>query len=100
MVRCILAAMAHARQRKRSGNEDGTQSAAPWSASPRFGLLHLAFADHTAFVGDLSPEVDDALLESTFKTYYPSVRHAKVRRLPSSFFLREQAAVRTALHWG
>ncbi|KAJ9517615.1 hypothetical protein QJQ45_025060 [Haematococcus lacustris] len=28
--------------------------------------------DYSVFVGDLGPEVDDALLETTFMTYYPS----------------------------
>ncbi|KAJ9517600.1 hypothetical protein QJQ45_025061 [Haematococcus lacustris] len=34
--------------------------------------------DYSVFVGDLGPEVDDALLETTFRTYYPSTRTAKV----------------------
>jgi hypothetical protein len=30
------------------------------------------------FVGDLSPDVDDATLDTTFRTYYPSTKNAKV----------------------
>ncbi|KAJ9517409.1 hypothetical protein QJQ45_016784 [Haematococcus lacustris] len=59
-----------------------------WAACCHFDNSELATATHismndgngdfSVFVGDLGPEVDDALLETTFRTYYPSTRTAKV----------------------
>lgn len=43
-----------------------------------------ASTDFSLFVGDLAPDVDDALLEHTFRTYYPSTRIAKVMLDPST----------------
>lgn len=40
--------------------------------------------DFSVFVGDLAFEVDDATLEHTFRTYYPSTRHAKVMLDPTT----------------
>uniref|UniRef100_A0A7S0WJK0 RRM domain-containing protein n=1 Tax=Chlamydomonas leiostraca TaxID=1034604 RepID=A0A7S0WJK0_9CHLO len=34
--------------------------------------------DFSVFVGDLAADVDDAVLENTFRTYYPSTKGAKV----------------------
>ena len=33
----------------------------------------------SVFVGDISPDVNDFLLQETFRQYYPTVRSAKVR---------------------
>lgn len=35
-------------------------------------------SDHSIFVGDLAPDVTDALLQETFASKYPSVKGAKV----------------------
>ena len=37
-------------------------------------------AAFSCFVGDLAPEVNDFLLQESFRQFYPSVRSAKVRR--------------------
>ncbi len=36
-------------------------------------------ADHTVFVGDLAPEVNDFTLQEHFRQYFSSVRSAKAR---------------------
>ena len=36
-------------------------------------------ADHSVFVGDLAPEVNDYTLQEHFRQYFSSVRSAKVR---------------------
>lgn len=42
------------------------------------GLVKPNTDDFSVFVGDLSPDVTDYVLQETFKQYYPSVRSAKV----------------------
>ena len=47
-------------------------------------------ADHSVFVGDLAPEVNDYTLQEHFRQYFSSVRSAKVCpwRLPTGTAVR------------
>lgn len=48
------------------------------------GFADATAADFSVFVGDLAPDVTDYVLQETFRTYYPSVRSAKVIDLRST----------------
>ncbi|KAK2076685.1 hypothetical protein QBZ16_005445 [Prototheca wickerhamii] len=46
-----------------------------WAA---YGVGKSARQDHSLFVGDLAPDVNDLILQEYFRQFYPSVRSAKV----------------------
>lgn len=47
-----------------------------WAANGRQGIA--GPSDYSLFVGDLTEEVTDYMLQEAFRRYYPSVRSAKV----------------------
>lgn len=53
-----------------------------WAANGRQGIA--GPSDYSLFVGDLTEEVTDYMLQEAFRRYYPSVRSAKVMRAPLS----------------